>query len=231
MATPAVHLAIPAAVNNTVSILSACENFASRFASSLTLEQEIRDAGDLASDTIRGARSRLRGLRGLRELAMADEQRNDLEQKLKHMKRKADEVTATSSRSASWWQCGSLWERAAGALCHKYREVQLSCLQSAITALKEASDAIQVDEFIITQTWSALYQPPRQFDQVLDALEGHGDLVMVTGGPALGKSALARAIMSQITAQHEVSAHMFEYRMLVKGTRGSQATFLCGAVW
>jgi hypothetical protein len=93
-------------------------------------------------------------------------------------------------------------EQAYGVVTLKYREVQLAGLQQASEALKAAGDAVQerVQQLVTIgrRVHSLYYQVPRQLQQVMEALTSDTELVIVTGGPAMGKSSLAREVMRQI---------------------------------
>jgi hypothetical protein len=223
MVAPLAPVAIPAAVkaafDSVTGGLSAIESIATRFPESATLAHETRVAVKRAKDRLDEARGTLEGMLQKRAEAMSATQRDALRRALDHLDNTAnwlhEEVQGLDRQLTEPTCCGCLpcWTKlltqARNLACVRCQRVQLEGLQRATEALKAATDAVQQCDVVVGHRAPGLYEAPRQLQHVVTALAQGTEVVVVTGGPAMGKSALAREVMRQI--------HQKEVRPLCPG--------------
>jgi hypothetical protein len=194
----ALSSAVNAKLSSVSTALGATDSFATLFAADV--KRETRDAVRLAKSRLEEVQGTLEDLRQLSNVPMAPGQRDTLQRMLKDL---AVAVNCVHKDLQAL-------DRSLAA--HRYTptsrfftqrrnpEVQAAGLQEAMTALKAAGDAVRESITVVLTGRRApsLYQAPRQLQQVVEALTQGNEVVVVTGGPALGKSALAREVMRRI---------------------------------
>jgi hypothetical protein len=222
--------AITATVASVVSICDKCDKVLTRFAQAHARRNDQNHEVQIAQSVLAKAQGKMNKLRVHLYDDMAEGQRDDLRDMLVDVQVSADVlnqeldmpfwkylVTADQSSASSAaappklsWRKRMLKQAkkgtafAASAALPEYEAAMLGTLATAVTALQAATDKVRLDDLQQMHLTREVYLPPRQLNEVMAKLqlkEGP-HLILIAGGPAMGKSSLAREVMHRIGSAH-----------------------------
>jgi hypothetical protein len=197
---------IAAVVTSIVYMCSKYEDLLAHAADAMTLSRQHMKVLKRAIETVADAHVKMQRLLSLAEEPMAQYDQALL---LRQLQRLKDIVSELPDEHCSYEALG--YKKRAGCLgrwcswCGGQRHVRgykakLDGLWQAVSKLRDAVDAVQLSSIKIGGATPTLYQPPRQLAEVMKALLQGAELVVVSGGPAMGKSSLAREVKRRVQA-------------------------------
>jgi hypothetical protein len=195
---------VVAAVN---SVLHTCD----KLVDLIELSDECTKLGlesmnELASRIVADTHAKMERLLSLAEEPMAQYDHDVLLGKIRELDLTATALVAVWSRFephgyAEPGACLGRWCSLCGGNGQdRGYKARLHSLRQVVNDVKSAVNAVQLSSVEIGGATVALYQPPRQLAEVMKALLKGVKLVVVSGGPAMGKSSLAREVKRRVEA-------------------------------